>query len=240
MKQVFQSLLLVHLFTLFACYTTLAPEKPAKYIPLRTDFVMPPHHRPIETFYLREGLGKKPFTEMALIAVNIKGNVSEEYLLQCAQIQAQNIGADGIFVLNKEEYFQYLDGDVWVQPYTNSSTMRAIAFVYDENLVYAKKPDIQAAQTEKDSFRLHEEPYTPIGDGKFIKVSKPAQINLYKSPRVDPEQIAIVASDFEPMELLEKTDVVIYNDKKTLKSYFFKVRYKGTEAFVSGFDVRRR
>lgn len=208
--------------TLFfsACYSVMPT---LESVSLQPGLVMPPHDCPIETFYLRESLAGKSFTEMALIQVNYPGYASDAYLLPQAQAKARELGADGIFILDRKEDLSYLKGDLYDHASVDRSALRAIAFVYNEHL----RDSIRVASV-KETKRTF-----------FVKITGSPEINLYRTPDANPDNVAQRVTDFEPMEMLERTEVVLYNEKRTLKSYFFKVRYRAEEAYVSGFDVRK-
>lgn len=212
---------------LSAC-TTSIPNFQA--VSLRENLVMPAHNRPVDVFYLRESLGKKPVTELALIHLNFEGYATEDYLLQAAREKARGLGADGIFVLNREEYIQYFKGDIYDHPEVDRTEFRAVAFVYDENL--------------QDSVRVHEamvqKQQEQLKPKFFIKSEKLPQVNLYAAPEISTADVALVVTDSEPMQFLERTEVELYNPKRTLKSYVFKVRFREQELYVSGFDVVRK
>lgn len=191
---------------------------------------MPVHERPLDVFYLQESLNKKPITELALIDLNYNSYVSDSYLLQEARRQARDVGADGIYVLSREDYMRYEKSSLSDIPQVNRTKFRAIAFVYDENLKDTVR--VYAAKLLAEQERL---------EPKFVVKSSAKQaINLYTSENISAENIARQVLDFEPIELLERTGVVLYNEKRTLQTHVFKVRYQGEELYVSGFDVVRK
>lgn len=225
MKCTLRCFLAISIF-LQSCETTF-PVSTEKATVLREDIVMPVHDRPLDVFYLQESLNKKPVTELALIDLNYDSYVSDSYLLHEARRQARDVGADGIYVLSREEYMRYEKSTLSDIPQVNRTTFRAIAFVYDENL----KDTVRVYATK---LLVEQERLKP----KFVVKSRAKQaINLHTSEQISAENVARQVMDFEPIELLERTGVVLYNEKRTLQTHVFKVRYQGEELYLSGFDV---
>lgn len=210
---------------------TIASIPQVDIAPINQRLVMPAHNRPIEVYYLPESLQKKPYAELAVITCNASGYVSESVLLERAREEARQLGADGIYVMDRHEIQQYdhLYATNSNLPITDRTVFRAIAIVHQENL---------ADSIPYNEARIATVPVLNRYENVFVvKKNELPEINLYNFPEDLPQNVLVRINDSEPMLLLEKTKIAVYNQSRTLESHYFKVQYKGRTGYISGFDV---